>query len=93
MLYSQLRKHLGDVFHALAWHKESRVEEGHLQVDHVHMLLSMPPKYSVSNVVGCIKGKSAIHLARVYIERLETLQGKVPRRVGILFQLSGGTKR
>jgi putative transposase len=49
----------------LAEQKESRVEEGHLMPDHVHMLLKIPPKYAVSQVVGYIKGKSAIHLARV----------------------------
>jgi len=67
-LYAQLRQHLGEVFKELAQQKESRVEEGHLMVDHVHMLLSIPPKYAVAQVVGFIKGKSAIHLARVYAE-------------------------
>ena len=65
-LYEQLRKHLGEVFRKLAEHKESRIEEGHLMPDHVHMLISIPPKYAVSQVVGYIKGKSAIHLARGY---------------------------
>jgi len=64
-LYVQLRQHLGEVFKTLAQQKESRVEEGHLMIDHVHMLLSIPPKYAVAQVVGFIKGKSAIHLARV----------------------------
>ena len=68
-LYEQLRQHLGQVFHELARQKESRVEEGHLMSDHVHMMLAIPPKYAVSQVVGYIKGKSAIHLARVYGER------------------------
>ena len=65
-LYRQLRKDLGEMFRRLAEQKESRVEEGHLMVDRVHMMLSIPPKYAVSQVVGFIKGKSAIHLARVY---------------------------
>ena len=69
VLYGQLRKHLGEVFRGLAQHKESRIEEGHLMADHVHMLISIPPKYAVAQVVGYIKGKSAIHLARVYGER------------------------
>ena len=69
VLYGELRKHLGEVFRKLAEHRESRVEEGHLLPDHVHMMLSIPPKYAVSQVVGYIKGKSAIHLARVYGER------------------------
>lgn len=76
ILYGELRKHLGDVFRTLAQHKESRIEEGHLQPDHVHMMISIPPKYSVSNVVGYIKGKSAIHLARVYAERKRNFVGQ-----------------
>ena len=75
-LYVQLRQHLGEVFKALAQQKESRVEEGHLMVDHVHMLLSIPPKYAVAQVVGFIKGKSAIHLARVYAERKKNFVGQ-----------------
>ena len=59
-LYKELRRHLGEVFQSLASRRESRVEEGHLLADHVHMLISIPPKYSVSQVVGFIKGKSAI---------------------------------
>jgi REP-associated tyrosine transposase len=75
-LYGELRVHLGEVFRKLASQKESRVEEGHLLADHVHMLLSIPPKYSVSQVVGFIKGKSAIHLARVYGERKRNFVGQ-----------------
>ena len=75
-LYGQLRVHLGEVFRKLASQKESRVEEGHLMADHVHMLLSIPPKHSVSQVVGFIKGKSAIHLARVYGERKRNFVGQ-----------------
>ena len=68
LLYAELRQHLGAVFRTLAQHKESRIEEGHLMADHVHMMIAIPPKYPVSSVVGYIKGKSAIHLARVYAE-------------------------
>ena len=75
-LYGQLRQHLGEVFRKLASQKECRVEEGHLMPDHVHMLLSIPPKYAVSQVVGFIKGKSAIHLARVYGERKRNFVGQ-----------------
>lgn len=75
-LYGSLRKYLGQVFRDLAAQKECRVEEGHLMPDHVHMLLSIPPKYSVSQVVGFIKGKSAIHLARVYGERKRNFVGQ-----------------
>jgi len=71
-----LRPHLGDVFRKLALQKESRVEEGHLMLDHVHMMISIPPKYAVSQVVGFIKGKSAIHLARVYGEKKRNFVGQ-----------------
>lgn len=65
-LYEELRKYLGEAFRKLAIRKESRIEEGHLMPDHEHMLIRIPPKYAVSQVIGFIKGKSAIHLARVY---------------------------
>ncbi len=64
-LYHEWRRHLGDVFRALAEHKECRIEEGHLLADHVHMLLSMPPKYSVAQVVGFMKGQAAIHMEQL----------------------------
>ena len=76
MLYGQLRQHLGEVFRGLAQHKESRIEEGHLMLDHVHMLIAIPLKYAVSNVLGYIKGKSAIHLVRVYGERKRNFTGQ-----------------
>lgn len=75
-LYAGLRKYLGEVFRQLAEQKESRVEEGHLMIDHVHMMLRIPPKYAVSQVIGFIKGKSAIHLARVYGERKRSFAGQ-----------------
>ena len=75
-MYAELRKHLGELFRRLASQKESRIEEGHLMPDHVHMLISIPPKYAVSQVVGYIKGKSAIHLARVYGERKRNFVGQ-----------------
>jgi putative transposase len=64
------------VFGKLAQQKESRIEEGHLLADHVHMLISVPPKYAVSQLVGFIKGKSAIHLARVYGEKKRNFVGQ-----------------
>ncbi len=75
-LYGELRKHLGEVFRALAAQKESRILEGHLMPDHVHIMIAIPPKYAVSQVVGFIKGKSAIHLARVYAERKRNFVGQ-----------------
>ncbi len=75
-LYGDLRRYLGEVFRELARQRESRIEEGHLMPDHVHMMISIPPKYSVSQVVGYIKGKSAIHIARVYGERRRNFVGQ-----------------
>jgi putative transposase len=75
-LYKALRKHLGEVFRRLASQRESRILEGHLMPDHVHMLISIPPKYAVSQVIGYIKGKSAIHLARVYGEKKRNFVGQ-----------------
>ena len=76
MLFQELRKPLGEVFRQLAAQKEAKVEEGHLLLDQVHMLLSILPKYAVSNVVGYIKGKSAIHMARTYGERKRNCVGQ-----------------
>jgi len=75
-LYQELRRHLGEVFRRLAEQTESQIEEGHLRPDHVHMMIAIPPKYAVSQVIGFIKGKSAIHLARVYGERKRNFVGQ-----------------
>jgi putative transposase len=74
-LYGELRRPLGEVFKKLAAQKECRIEERHLMPDHVHMMIAVPPKYAVSQVVRYIKGKSAIHLARVY-ERKRNFVGR-----------------
>ena len=76
-IFGVLRKELGGVFRALAQQRESAVVEGHLMVDHVHMCLSIPPKYSVSSVVGYIKGKSAITIARHFGGRQRNFTGEV----------------
>jgi len=76
VLYGQLRQYLGTVFRELARHKESMIEEGHLQSDHVHMLLAIPPKYAVAQVGGYLKGKSAIHIARTYGGRERNFVGE-----------------
>ena len=60
----------------LAAQKVSEIVEGHLMPDHVHMMIAIPPKYAVSQVIGFIKGKSAIHLARVYAERKRNFVGQ-----------------
>ena len=75
-LYARLRQHLGEVFRQLAQRKECQILEGHLMPDHVHMLIAIPPKYAVSQVIGYIKGKSAIHVARVYGERKRNFVGQ-----------------
>ena len=76
VLFGQLRKELGKVIRTLARQKGCEVEEGHLQPDHVHMLISIPPKYSVAQIVGYIKGKSAIHIARVHFQRGRNFVGQ-----------------
>ena len=91
-LYVELRKHLGEVFRRLATQKESRIEEGHLMPDHVHMLISIPPKHAVSQVVGYIKGKSAIHLARVYGERKRNFVVSISGPGGFSFPRLGEMK-
>ncbi len=76
MLYGKLREHLGAVFRRLAHQKECEIEEGHLMADHVHMMVSIPPKYSVASVVGFLKGKSAIWIARNYAETTRSFIGR-----------------
>ena len=90
VLYGQLRRNLGEVFREkcsgrsvqgevfrrLAAQRECRIEEGHLMSDHVHRMIAIPPKESVSQVVGYIQGKSAIHVARVYGERKRNFVGQ-----------------
>jgi len=71
-----LRRELGTVFRELAQRQESEIIEGHLMADHVHMLISIPPKHSVSSLMGFIKGKSAIHIARVYAGRRRNYVGQ-----------------
>ena len=75
-IYGAIRKHLGTTFHELAQRKGVIIEEGHLMRDHVHMCISVPPKYAVSNVVGYIKGKSAISIARTFRGRQRNFNGE-----------------
>jgi len=76
VLYGQVRRELGPVLRELARQKESEIIEGHLMADHVHRLMSIPPKYSVAQVLGFVKGKSAIHIARVYAGRRKSFVGQ-----------------
>ena len=65
VLFGQVRRHLGAIFHALARQKECEIVEGHLLPDHVHMCITIPPKCPVASVIGFLKGKSAIAVARL----------------------------
>ena len=76
MIFGSVRKHLGEMLHELALQKECRIVEGHLMPDHVHMCISIPPKYSVSHVVGYIKGKSAIGIARRFAGKMRNFTGE-----------------
>ena len=75
-IYGGIRRRLGEVLRRLAEQRESRIEEGHLMPDHVHMMISIPPKYSVAQVIGFIKGKSAIHIAREFAGRKRNFVGQ-----------------
>ncbi len=75
VIFGQIRQDLGDVMHELARQKDSRIVEGHLMSDHVHMLIEIPPKHAVAKVIGFIKGKSAIYIARRYAERKRNFAG------------------
>ena len=76
IIFGAIKKHLGSLFHDLAKTKGVEIVEGHLMRDHVHMCISIPPKYSVSNVVGFIKGKSAISIARHFMGRQRNFTGE-----------------
>ena len=65
VLYGELRQQLKAIFHELARQKECQILEGHLMPDHVHMVITIPPKYAVAAVIGFLKGKSAIAVARL----------------------------
>ncbi len=75
-IYGHLRRHLGKILRELAGQKESEIVEGHLQPDHVHMCISIPPKYAVASVVGYIKGKSAMSIARNFMGRSRNFTGE-----------------
>ncbi len=76
VLFGQIRRELGEIFYSLARQRESLIEAGHLMPDHDHMMLSMQPKYAVTQVIGFIKGKSAIHIARLYFGRQRNYVGQ-----------------
>ncbi|WOG25885.1 IS200/IS605 family transposase [Endozoicomonas sp. 8E] len=76
VIYGSLRKFLGAIFHDLASRKGCEIVEGHLMRDHVHICISIPPKYSVSNVVGYLKGKCAIAIARHFKGKQRNFSGE-----------------
>ncbi len=76
VLYGKIREFLGPVFRELARQRESNILEGHMVVDHVHMLIQVPPKYSVAQVIGYLKGKSAIAVARQFGGRKRNFNGE-----------------
>jgi putative transposase len=75
-MFGKIRKYLGEIFHELARQKESQILEGHIASDHVHMYIAIPPKYAVAQVIGFIKGKSAIYIARNFGGRQRNFQGE-----------------
>lgn len=75
-MFLEIRKFLGPVFHELARQKECRILEGHLLVDHVHMCIEIPPKHSVASVIGFLKGKSAIAIARQFGGKQRHFEGE-----------------
>ena len=75
-VFGAVRRHLGELLHELASHKESKIVEGHLMSDHIHMCISIPPTYAVSNVVGYMKGKSASTIARRFGGRTKNFTGE-----------------
>lgn len=76
VIYGDIRRALGPIFHELARQKECRIVEGHLMVDHVHMCIAIPPKYAVASVIGFIKGKSAIAIARQFSGKMKNFNGE-----------------
>ena len=75
-LYGKIRHFLGPVFHELAKEKNCKILEGHMVKDHVHMMIKIPPKYAVSSIIGYIKGKSAIAVARHFSGRKRNFNGE-----------------
>lgn len=75
-LFGSIRQKLGGVFHELARQKECRIVQGHLLPDHVHMCIEIPPKYAVASIVGFLKGKSAIAIAREFAGKERNFTGE-----------------
>lgn len=93
VLYGQIRKGIGRILAEMARQKDCVIERGSLQPDHVHMVISVPPKHSVAQVIGYIKGRSAIQIARIYAGKKKTSQASASRIAVTLYQLSARTKK
>ena len=91
-IFGGIKMRLGDVFHELARRRESKIEEGHLMPDHVHMLISIPPKYSVAEVIGFIKER-----VRSGLRKTSSARRAISHRAQVLgtwlFRLDGGAGR
>ena len=75
-LYGKIREYLKGVFHELARQRGCRILDGYMASDHVHMCISIPPKYAVFEIVGYLKGKSAIAVARQFSGRTKNFNGE-----------------
>jgi len=93
LLFGKIKRHLGQVFHDLARRKECRIEEGHLMPDHVHMLISIPPKYSMAQITGYMKGKSSIWMRRMSNARCGIFSATDSGHADTLSQPSAETRK
>ena len=75
-IFGAIREHLGAIFHEMARQKECRIVEGHLMRDHVHMCIEIPPKHAVSSIIGFLKGKSALAIARQFSGKQRNFNGE-----------------
>ena len=87
-MFGEIRKFLGPIFHELARQKECRIVEGHLMPDHVHMCIEIPPKYAVASIIGFLKGKSAIAIARQFKGKQRNFSGESFWARGLRYQQS-----
>ena len=75
-MYGEIRASLGGIFHELARQKECRIVEGHLLADHVHICIEIPPKHAVASIIGFLKGKSAVAIARQFGGKWKNFTGE-----------------
>jgi putative transposase len=75
-LFGKVRTGLGIILHALAKQKECEIIEGHVMPNHVHMLISIPPKHAVASIIGFLKGKSTIAILRQFLRKERNFTGE-----------------